>query len=529
MGLVGFVAAREVKGDCIKERALLRSTRRQGCRGALRLLAAALSCCVVAVAAQAQTPPPSGETAGQRHAGPSKADHGEAQKQRRSRPGNLIGHGGPIKAIAVDDASERALTGSFDYAMMSWDITREAPQRLYRFDDHNGAVNAVAFVPGGKLALAAGDDGAVALWDLSSHKLVHRFQGHQAKIVGLAVTADGRWAASAGWDRTARIWDLTKLAAGPVLKGHTGPVNAVVFSGDGMRVYTASADGSIGLWNKEDGSFRRPLHRHGWGINVLARLPGTEQLVFGALNGAAAIIDGETGEVIRELPAHERPVLSLAVLEKPGLIATGGGGGVIRVLRSGDGSMIQEYRNPYGPVWALAFVGHGTALYYGGLDDFATFWRIAPRDPFEAIDSPFPRRFQVRAKGGDTQLATGELQFARKCSVCHTVQVDGGNRAGPSLHKVFGRRIGTLAGYPYSDALRKLDIVWTEETIGKLFELGPETFTPGSKMPLQKMTNPAQRQALIAYLKRATEPGQPGLDEDENATRAQPSDRREKQ
>jgi hypothetical protein len=30
-------------------------------------------------------------------------------------------------------------------------------------------------------------------------------------------------------------------------------------------------------------------------------------------------------------------------------------------------------------------------------------------------------------------------------------------------------------------------------------------FTPGSKMPLQKMTDGAQREALIAYLELATE------------------------
>jgi cytochrome c len=173
-------------------------------------------------------------------------------------------------------------------------------------------------------------------------------------------------------------------------------------------------------------------------------------------------------------------------------------------MRSADGSPIEEYRNPYGPVWALAFNPDGTALYYGGLDDFATFWRIAPREPFEAIASPFPRRFQARGQP-TTQLAAGELQFARKCSVCHTLQPDGRNRAGPTLHKVFGRRIGSLEGYPYSEALKGMSLVWTQETLSKLFELGPEVFTPGSKMPLQKMSDPAQREALIAYLKAATE------------------------
>jgi cytochrome c len=479
------------------------------------LLSSALAFLLASAPVVAQQLPPTSERPAAD--APSKFDRRAAEKERRSKAGNLIGHGGPIKALAVDATTGRALTGSFDYAMMLWDVTAEVPLRLKRLDEHDGAVNAVAFVPGGTLAVATGDDGKVAVWDLATGKLVHRFDGHTAKITGLAISVDGKWAASASWDRTARLWDLARLTPGPVLEGHQGPVNAVAFSADGQRLYTASADGTIGLWRTADGSFQRPLLRHGWGINALVRLPGGERLAYGCLNGTVAIADGETGATLMELPAHERPVLALAALEKPGILASGGGDGIIRVLRAADGSLIEQYRNPYGPVWALAFAADGTALYYGGLDDFATLWRIAPREPFEAIDSPYPRRFQMRGQASD-RIAAGELQFARKCSVCHTLQADGRNRAGPTLHKIFGRRIGTLAGYPYSEAVKKLDIVWTPETLGKLFELGPEVFTPGSKMPLQRMSDTHQRDALIAFLQLATEDapidagGPPGAD-----------------
>jgi cytochrome c len=81
---------------------------------------------------------------------------------------------------------------------------------------------------------------------------------------------------------------------------------------------------------------------------------------------------------------------------------------------------------------------------------------------------------------------------------------DGANRAGPSLHGIFGRRIATLPGYTYSPPLQSLDIVWSAETVAKLFELGPDVLTPGSKMPLQKITDKSQRDALIAYLKHAS-------------------------
>lgn len=439
-------------------------------------------------------------------AGASSAARASSKEERRKARGNLEGHGGPIKALAADAATGRVLTGSFDYSMMAWDVMADPPRLIGRFADHDGAVNAVAFLPGGRRALAAGDDGAVSLWDVDAGRRLHRFEGHTAKINHIAVSDDGRWAVSSSWDRTARIWDLESLAAGPVLAGHKGPVNAAQFTADGAGVYTASYDGSVGYFDRAGGTFVRPVTKLGWGINVLARVPGGEQLLAGALNGALKVVDGASGADVKDLEAFERPVLSAAIIAKPGLAAVGAGDGSIRVMRVADWSVIETFQNPYGPVWALAFAPSGTALYYGGLDDFATLWKIAPREPFEAIDSAFPRRFQVTGSSDDP-LARGELQFARKCSVCHTLRPDGKNRAGPTLHNVFGRRIASVEGYPYSKELTRLDIVWNEDTISKLFELGPENFTPGSKMPLQRMTDKAQRDALIAFLKVATHDG----------------------
>ena len=40
-----------------------------------------------------------------------------------------------------------------------------------------------------------------------------------------------------------------------------------------------------------------------------------------------------------------------------------------------------------------------------------------------------------------------------------------------------------------------------------LFGLGPNHYTPGTKMPLQKIADPKTREALIAFLKVATEDG----------------------
>jgi len=419
---------------------------------------------------------------------------------------SLVGHGGPVHAIQLNKTKTRALTGSFDYSMMLWDISGDKPKELRRFDEHDGWVKAVKFLPGEKRALAAGG-GDVWLWDVDTGKSLHLFKGHKAEISTLALSSDAKWVASASSDRTVRLWNLETLKAGPVLKGHRGPINGVAFSKDDATIYTASYDGTVRTWSSSTGEFKRILYRHGFGINTLRRLPGGDLLVFGALNGKALVIDGKSGERVHEFKGIEGPFLATAIQEKPGLLALSGfqkkGGdvvGIIRVVRIGDWAPIEEYEDPRGPIWAMDFGAIGSTIYYGGKDDYVTVWQVSPRKPFETISGPVPRRYEVAKTAGP-----GELQFARKCSLCHTLTSDGGNRAGPTLYKVFGRKVGTLPGYPYSEALKKSDIVWSEKTIELLFGLGPNHYLPGTKMPLQRIADPKKREALIAYLKVATE------------------------
>jgi len=95
-------------------------------------------------------------------------------------------------------------------------------------------------------------------------------------------------------------------------------------------------------------------------------------------------------------------------------------------------------------------------------------------------------------------------EIFRACVACHTLSLDEGNKAGPTLYGIFGRRIATLPGYNFSPALKKLDIVWTPETVSKLFEVGPDHYTPGTKMPEQTIGSAEDRRALVDFLAKAT-------------------------
>jgi len=105
----------------------------------------------------------------------------------------------------------------------------------------------------------------------------------------------------------------------------------------------------------------------------------------------------------------------------------------------------------------------------------------------------------LAAYGGDRGA-----EVYRACIACHTLRPEEGNKAGPTLSGIFGRRIASLPGYNFSDALKKLTIVWTPETVAKLFEVGPATYTPGTKMPEQTIGSAEDRKALVDFLAKAT-------------------------
>src|SRR5262249_49735457 len=56
-------------------------------------------------------------------------------------------------------------------------------------------------------------------------------------------------------------------------------------------------------------------------------------------------------------------------------------------------------------------------------------------------------------------VASGQLAFNNACRTCHSVK-EGDNRLGPNLHKIVGRKAGSLANYGYSAAMKNADFVW---------------------------------------------------------------------
>ncbi|MEM1162787.1 MAG: cytochrome C [Pseudomonadota bacterium] len=412
-------------------------------------------------------------------------------------PRKLSGHGGPIKSVTVSADGDHVLTASFDYALIYWDVSTSEPEPLHRLIGHGGAVNDAAFVPGRNAAVSVGDDGTLIMWDLGSGQPLGAVAGEPVKMLDVDVSPDGRFAAAGAWDGTARIYDLAVLSEIASLP-HRANVNAVSYAPDGATLYTASYDGEIAAWDMADYRLIRPIYGHGWGVNTIAQLDA-DRIAFGGLDGTFGVVEIESG-TLRELAKSDRPIQTVRASTDGALVGYGDGTGQIAVYTTGSETLLERGTVTYGPVWDFDFVPGTQFTYHVGLDDFAALWRISPRD-FEPIKAELPRRFQIR----DTD-DPGELEFLRKCSVCHTLTPDDGNRAGPTLYDLFGRMAGTLPGYTYSPALRDLGVVWTEETVAQLFDDGPDVMVPGTKMPIQRLKQVERRDDLIRFLKTATAP-----------------------
>ncbi|WP_313669417.1 c-type cytochrome [Sandarakinorhabdus sp.] len=92
----------------------------------------------------------------------------------------------------------------------------------------------------------------------------------------------------------------------------------------------------------------------------------------------------------------------------------------------------------------------------------------------------------------------GEKAFVQ-CKACHSV-VAGQNRIGPSLAGVVGRKIGTLAGFSYSAAMKAKGGAWSDANLDT-YLTKPMAWVPGTKMAFAGIADAKKRKDVIAYLK----------------------------
>lgn len=400
------------------------------------------------------------------------------------RAADLIGHGGPVRSMALAGNGGELLTASFDSTVIRWSLARSVALEVLRF--HEGAVNAVVTLPDGRFA-SAGEDARIALWTPGAATPVRVFTGHSGPVAVLAVSPDGSMLASGAWDGTARLWTLDSGAVHTA--DHKANVNGLGFLPDG-RLATAAYDGTLRILSPQGTMLK--MIALGAPLSSLLVAPGGEIVVAGA-DGKLRFV-GFDGQARGEIAVSETPLSSIALSRDGRLLAAAGFKGTLAIIDREARQTLRKLEGPAFPVWSLGFSADGRELLTGGANRAVRRWVVATGEPVSPVEA---------AAGDGVPAALRShpgAEVFKACSACHTLTPDDGNRAGPTLAKLYGRKIATAPGYDFSPALKKLDIVWTEETVQKLFEIGPMAYTPGTKMPEQKILNAEDRQALAAFL-----------------------------
>jgi cytochrome c len=97
------------------------------------------------------------------------------------------------------------------------------------------------------------------------------------------------------------------------------------------------------------------------------------------------------------------------------------------------------------------------------------------------------------------EAASEQQAFNNACRTCHVMR-EGDNRLGPNLHKIIGRKAGSLPDYNYSNAMKEAGFVWDKEKLDRFIANPDEVVSGNSMKPYNGLTSSDDRTKIIAFL-----------------------------
>tara|TARA_R110002072_G_scaffold120815_2_gene254209 strand:+ start:617 stop:1246 length:630 start_codon:yes stop_codon:yes gene_type:complete len=95
-------------------------------------------------------------------------------------------------------------------------------------------------------------------------------------------------------------------------------------------------------------------------------------------------------------------------------------------------------------------------------------------------------------------------KISKACAACHSFDKGGPVKQGPSLWGVVGHSKGAAAGFAYSDDMKAKGGIWDYDSLNH-FLTKPKKYISGTKMNFAGIKKPADRAAIIAWLREQSD------------------------
>ena len=351
----------------------------------------------------------------------------------------LIGHTGPVRAVAFDPSGTLLASAADDGTVRLWNpatgqevghpILASAGDKATKHADGKGngteaiaetaAVTAVAFNPSGTLLATGDDNGIVKLWNPATEREVGSpitpigGDGVSDGVSTVAFNPSGTLLATVGGGNTVQLWNpATEQEIGNPIG--SDEVDAIAFNRSGTLLATGNGDGTVQLWNPATGiEADKPITAnpgHVGVVGVTFNAAGTLLATTNDGDGTVRLWDPVSGRAIghqftANMNGVDHGVLALVFDPVGTLLATAGGDGTVRLWNPTTG---QEVGTPITvdagdllplEVSAMAFNPAGTLLATAGADGTVSLWSPATNAAAGAPDVAVPRSTQLEVSG----------------------------------------------------------------------------------------------------------------------------------
>lgn len=224
---------------------------------------------------------------------------------------------------------------------------------------HEGPLTAVAFSADKTKLISGSADKTARVWNLADPKFpeIAKFVGHTAAISAVAFSADGAQAYSAAADNSLKQWNVADAVEVRTLAGHTQPVSALAVAGP--TLYSASADGSVRGWKTADGAPAGNFPAGAAATSLTVSVDGAA-LAVGLADKSIKLLSSVDGKLLATLNGTTAAPSSVAISADGQRIASAAADG-IRVWNA-SGALLERFPASAAASKSVAFTPDGAAL-----------------------------------------------------------------------------------------------------------------------------------------------------------------------